>query len=44
MNVSISFEVEDICEDEKELKELVEYNMKQGLIQLQIKHMEINYN
>lgn len=43
LNVSICFEVEDICEDETELQELVEYNLKQGLIQLPIKYMEINY-
>lgn len=44
LNVSICFEVEDIYENETELKELIEYNLKQGLIQLPIKHMEINYD
>ena len=44
LNVSICFEVEDICENEIELKELIEYNLKQCLIQLPIKHMEINYD
>jgi len=44
LNVNITFEVEDIYENETELKELVEYNLKQGLIQLPIKYMEINYD
>ena len=44
LNVNITFEVEDIYENEMELQELVEYNLKQGLIQLPIKHMEINYD
>lgn len=43
MKVRIEFEVEDICENETELQELIDYNLKQGLIQLPIKHMEINY-
>ena len=42
LNVNITFEVEDIYENEMELQELVEYNLKLGLIQLPIKHMEIN--
>ena len=44
MRVKLEFEVEDIYENEMELQELVEYNLKQGLIQLPIKHMEINYD
>lgn len=43
MRVKLEFEVEDICENETELQELIGYNLKQGLIQLPIKYMEINY-
>lgn len=43
MNVNLSFEVEDIFENEDELKELIEYHLKQGLISLPIENMEINY-
>ena len=44
MRVKLEFEVEDICENETELQELIGYNLKQGLIQLPIKYMEINYD
>ena len=43
MKVITSFEVEDICEDEDEMKELIEYYLKQGLLSLSIENMEINY-
>lgn len=43
MKVNLSFEIEDICENEEELKELIEYNLKQGLIQLPITGMELEY-
>lgn len=43
MKVILSFEIEDICENEEELKELIEYSLKQGLIQLPITGMELQY-
>lgn len=43
MKVKLSFEIEDICENEEELKVLIEYNLKHGLIQLPITGMELEY-